>query len=311
MQTTEAQKPILASGHRACAGCGQILAVRHVLEAAGRDVIVVNATGCLEVTTTPWPESAFGVAWIHSLFENAAAVASGVVASLRAQGKKTKVIAQGGDGATFDIGFGLISGMWERGDDILYICYDNEGYMNTGYQNSGATQTGSSTSTAPAGKISTGNTQTKKNLPKIAMAHGLPYVATAVASEWHDIKRKVQKALSIEGPKYLQILTPCVPGWKIKPSDTLKVAKLSMQTGIYPVFEAENGRITNATLRPENYPKVEEYLKLQKRFGHLFASEEGAQVIAQIQAQADANDQWLRTNLQKYKSKAVYKPCFF
>lgn len=292
-------KPILASGHRACAGCGQVLAVRHVLEAAGRDIIVVNATGCLEVTTTPWPESAFGVPWIHSLFENAGAVASGVVASLKAQGKQTKVIAQGGDGSTFDIGFGIISGMWGRNDDVLYVCYDNEGYMNTGYQNSGATQFGSSTSTAPAGAISTGNQQSKKNLPLIAMAHEIPYVATAVASDWNDIKRKVKKALSITGSKYLQILTPCVPGWKIRPSDTLQVAKLAMQTGIYPVFEAENGKVTSATLRGENYPKVEEYLKLQKRFAHLFGGNGGTETIGEIQAQADANDAWLRKNLQK------------
>jgi len=294
MPTTQKTKPILASGHRACAGCGQVLAVRHVLEAAGRDIVVVNATGCLEVTTTPWPESAFGVPWIHSLFENAGAVASGVVASLKAQGKKTKVIAQGGDGSTFDIGFGIISGVWGRNDDILYVCYDNEGYMNTGYQNSGATQFGSSTSTAPAGAVSTGNQQSKKNLPQIAIAHEIPYVATASVADLFDLKRKVQKALSITGSKYLQILTPCVPGWKINPSDTLKVAQLAVQTGVYPVYEAENGKITKAVLRGENYPKVEEYLKLQKRFAHLFASEAGAQAIAQIQKEADANDAWLR-----------------
>lgn len=294
---TKKEVPFFAPGHRACAGCGQMIAVRNVLEAAGRDTIVVNATGCLEVTTSPYPQSAFGVPWIHSLFENAAGVASGVLASLHAQGKKTKVIAQGGDGGTFDIGFGLISGMWERGDDILYVCYDNEGYMNTGYQSSGSTLSGASTSTAPSGKESTGHLMTKKNLPLIAIAHRVPYVATATVGNIIDIQNKVKKAFTIPGPKYIQILTPCIPGWKIKTDSAIDLGKLAIETGIYPIFEAENGKVTKGIKRKENYPKVEEYLKHQKRFAHLFKSEEGAKTIKRIQKFADNNAAWIEKEL--------------
>lgn len=276
-----------------------MIAVRTVLEASGEDTIVVNATGCLEVTTSPYPESAFGVPWIHSLFENAAGVASGVLASLRAQGKKTKVIAQGGDGGTFDIGFGLISGMWERGDDILYVCYDNEGYMNTGYQSSGSTLSGASTSTAPAGSESTGHLMTKKNLPLIAMAHRVPYVATATVGNVIDIAQKVKRAFEIPGPKYLQILTPCIPGWKIKTDFAVDLGQLAIDTGIYPIFEAENGKIIKGTKRKDDYPKVEEYLSKQKRFAHLFKSEAGKKTIARIQEFADNNATWLEGELGK------------
>lgn len=289
--------PVLAPGHSACAGCGQLMAVRNALEAAGRDIIVVNATGCLEVTTTPWPTSSFGVPWVHSLFENAAAVASGVLASLTAQkNTHTRVIAQGGDGSTFDIGFGLISGMWERQDDILYICYDNEGYMNTGYQSSGATLTGASTTTAPSGSQATGHRMHKKNLPRIAMAHNIPYTATATVADLPDLQRKVKKAMTFTGPRYIQIMTPCVPGWKISPSDTLEVAQKGVSSGLYPVFEAEHDQITQVHLPPtgKKQTKVEEFLRLQGRFRHLFSSPEGRTLINQMQEIANQNLTWLK-----------------
>ncbi|MDD5290506.1 MAG: thiamine pyrophosphate-dependent enzyme [Patescibacteria group bacterium] len=290
----KASKYPLSPGHRACAGCGQMIAARTVAEALGPDVIIANATGCLEVTTTPYPESAWGMPWIHSLFENASAVASGILAALKQKGdKKTKVIAQAGDGGTFDIGIGLISGMWERGENILYICYDTEAYSNTGIQASGATPWAANTTTTPAGIGPTidaiGSHQRKKDMIAIALAHGLPYVAQSTSGFTEDIARKVKKALAIQGPSYIQILTPCVPGWNIDPSQTIKTGKLAAQTGLYPLLEYENGQLTNVSKIPTPEPKVEEYLKLQGRFKHLFKDQKGKEQIEYIQKLANQN----------------------
>jgi pyruvate ferredoxin oxidoreductase beta subunit len=195
-------------GHSACAGCGEAIAIRHLLEALGPQTIVANATGCSEVTTTQYPMSSFKIPWVHSLFENSSAVASGVAAALRYKGiKDVNVVAVGGDGATYDIGLGLISGMWERKENILYVCYDNEAYMNTGYQGSGSTPLGAFTTTTPVGKIEQGNDLFKKDLLGIALAHRLPYIATATSAYPLDIQAKVKQAIKIQGPKYLQILT--------------------------------------------------------------------------------------------------------
>ncbi|MFA4834074.1 MAG: thiamine pyrophosphate-dependent enzyme [Patescibacteria group bacterium] len=287
-------KMLLSPGHRACAGCGQMIAARTVAESLGPDVIIANATGCLEVTTTPYPESAWGMPWIHSLFENAPAVASGILAALKQKGDtKTKVVAQAGDGGTFDIGIGLISGMWERGENILYVCYDTEAYSNTGIQASGATPWAASTTTTPAGTGPTidaiGSHQRKKDMIAIALAHGLKYVAQSTSGFTEDITRKIKKALTIEGPSYIQILTPCVPGWNIDPSQTIKMGKLAAQTGLYPLLEYENGQLTNVSKIIEPQPKVEEYLKLQGRFKHLFRDEKGKEQIEYIQKLADQN----------------------
>ena len=291
LPSTKSKTEMYAPGHRACAGCGQSIAARTVARILGKNTIICNATGCLEVTTTPVPQSSWRMPWIHSLFENAAGVATGVLAALRAQGKdsKIKVVAQGGDGGTFDIGFGLISGMWERKDDILYICYDNEGYMNTGYQNSGASMYDASTSTAPAGKFSFGNQQHKKNMPQIAMAHNIVYTATASVADLYDLERKVKKALTYKGPKYLQIFCPCIPGWKTQPKQTIHIARLAVDSGICPIFEAEGQNIINYRKSFAKPPKVEEFLKLQKRFAHLFKSPQGKSEIAKIQKMADEN----------------------
>lgn len=283
-------KFIFERGHTACSGCGQSLAARLVLEATGKDVIIVNATGCLEVFTTRSPQSAWQVPWIHSLFENAAAVATGVKAALVALGrdKEAKVIAQGGDGATADIGLGLVSGMFERGDDVLYICYDNEAYMNTGVQRSGLTPFLAKTMTSPPGRVSLGNPRPKKDIPSIAMAHHIPYVAVTSVAYPKFLKSCIQKAISINGPRYIQIYVPCPLGWIYPPELTIEVARKSTETYLYPVFEAENGRITNA-LRPKKKP-VEECLKIQGRFRHLFTKDGPKEKeIAQIQAIADAN----------------------
>ncbi len=286
---------LFASGHRACAGCGQNIAARIVVNSLGPKTIIANATGCLEVTTTPYPESAWGVPWIHSVFENAAAIASGILAALKQKGKEKeiKVVAQGGDGGTFDIGFGLISGMWERGENILYVCYDNEAYSNTGMQASGATPWGSSTTTTPAGTGPTidaiGSHQSKKNMINIALAHGLKYVAQTTVGYLNDIENKIKKAAATDGPAYVQILVPCVPGWKISPDQTIKLAKLAVQTGLYPSLEYIDGKLTDKIKINPKPPKVTEYLKPQGRFKHLFKTTVGKKQLQYIQKIADNN----------------------
>ncbi|HNQ35763.1 MAG TPA: thiamine pyrophosphate-dependent enzyme [bacterium] len=280
---------LLSPGHTACAGCGQALAARLVIDTAGPNTIIVNNTGCLEVFTTAYPESAWEVPFIHSLFENAGAVASGVESALRQTGRldQIRVIAQAGDGGTADIGLQALSGMWERGHDILSICYDNEAYMNTGIQRSGLTPTFTSTTTSPAGKASAGNPRPKKNVMEIALAHGIPYVASASAGFPMDLQKKVKKALAIRGPKYLHIHVPCPLGWRHEPADTYRVARLAVETGLFPMVEFEGGQQTGSYTLSAPKP-VAEYLKLQGRFRHLFKP--GAEAALQeIQAIADRN----------------------
>jgi len=295
----------LSPGHRACAGCGQLIAARTVAETLGPNVIISNATGCLEVTTTPYPESAWGLPWIHSLFENASSVASGIVAAQKAKNKSLKaikVVAQGGDGGTFDIGFGQISGMWERGDNVLYICYDTEAYSNTGVQASGATPYAAHTTTTPSGQCLSeegeknycspfdgiGSSQKKKDMIAVALAHGLKYVAQTTAGFPLDIIEKIKKAMVIDGPSYIQILSPCVPGWKYESSQTMKIARLAAQTGFYPIVEYTEGSLSKVMKTP-NPPKIEEYLKLQGRFAHLFKNARGKKEIENLQKIADDN----------------------
>ncbi|MGB2855844.1 MAG: thiamine pyrophosphate-dependent enzyme [Dehalococcoidia bacterium] len=280
---------LLASGHTACPGCGQSLAARLVLRAAGRNVMVVNSTGCLEVFSSKYPESAWEVPWLHSLFENTSAVAAGIEAALKITGQldRVRVIAQGGDGSTADIGLGAISGMLERGHDVLYICYDNEAYMNTGIQRSGSTPYYARTTTSPPGKVSRGNWRPKKDVPQIALAHGIPYVAVASVGYPMDLDRKVRKALSIRGPKYVQIHVPCPLGWGTAPERTIDFARLAVLTGLYPLYEVENGEL-RALKIPKKVP-VEEYLKEQVRFRHLFGKEDRKKEIAEIQGIADQN----------------------
>lgn len=283
-------KNLLAPGHTACMGCGQSLGARLVMNAAGPNIIVANATGCLEVFTTRDPQSSWEVPWIHSLFENAAAVASGIEAALKALGRKNeaKVIAQGGDGGTADIGMGALSGMFERGHDVLYVCYDNEAYMNTGIQRSSLTPLDSRTTTSPSGEVSWGNITGKKDLPGIAVAHGVPYVATTSVAYPKDIEKKVKKALTIKGPKYIQVQVPCPLGWYYDPAQTITVARLAQQTGLFPIFEIENGQVTSV-MKIGVVKPVEEYLKIQGRFRHLFQKEGGKEEIKRIQALADGN----------------------
>jgi pyruvate ferredoxin oxidoreductase beta subunit len=284
----------LTCGHRACQGCGEALGARYAIDAAMRatagQVIAVNATGCLEVFTTPYPETSWQVAWLHSLFGNTAAVATGVAAAMRVKGRKeVRTIAQGGDGGTTDIGFGCLSGMFERNDDVLYICYDNEAYMNTGVQRSSATPPAARTATTPAIGSEPGNVfGTGKSVPKIAIAHGIPYVATASVADLHDLERKVIKAMGIHGARYIHVHVPCPLGWGSASHDTIRLARLAVECGLFPVFEAEHGAVT-ASRKIRRMVPVTEYLQPQKRFAHLFSSDQGAQHVAKLQALAARN----------------------
>jgi pyruvate ferredoxin oxidoreductase beta subunit len=284
----------LNSGHRACQGCGEALAARYVVDAAfratGGRLVAVNATGCLEVFSTPYPESSWQLPWLHSLFANAASVASGVAAALRTTGHgDVRVLAMGGDGGTVDIGLACLSGMFERNDDVLYVCYDNEAYMNTGVQRSGATPPAARTATTQAVGAHPGNEfGTGKDLPRIAMAHEIPYVATATVAELHDLEAKVERAMSMHGARYLHVLVPCPLGWGSAPADTVRLARLAQRSGMFPLFEAEHGDVTSVTPIRGQVP-VEEYLRPQKRYAHLFGNPPRTDVIAALQAIADRN----------------------
>ena len=284
----------LNSGHRACQGCGEALGARYAIDAAMRaadsKVAAVNATGCLEVFSTPYPETSWQIPWIHSLFGNAAAVASGVAAAMRVKGRDhVRVIAQGGDGGTTDIGFGCLSGMFERNDDVLYICYDNEAYMNTGVQRSSATPPAARTATTAAVGPAPGNVfGTGKNVPLIAMAHNIPYVATASVANLRDLESKVTRAMGIRGARYIHIHVPCPLGWGSAPADTIKLARLAVESGLFPLFEAEHGEIVSST-KIRQKVSVNAYLSLQKRYAHLFGKTPDVARIALIQAIADRN----------------------
>jgi pyruvate ferredoxin oxidoreductase beta subunit len=284
----------LTSGHRACQGCGEALGARYALDAAVRaadgKVIAANATGCLEVFSTPYPESSWRLPWIHSLFGNAPAVAAGVAAALRAKGRTDiRVVGQGGDGATVDIGFGCLSGMFERGDDVLYICYDNEAYMNTGVQRSGATPPAARTAnTKPVGGTRGNAFGQGKNVPLIAMAHEIPYVATATVAELHDLEAKVERAMGMRGPRYVHILVPCPLGWGAEPRDTIRLARLAKESGLFPVFEAVDGVVVAVSPIRHQVPVVD-YLRLQRRFAHLFRDPQAADELDRLQRLCDRN----------------------
>ena len=294
VQSRTERSNTLTSGHRACQGCGEALGARYALDAVyratGGQMIAVNATGCLEVFSTPFPETSWQIAWLHSLFGNAPAVASGVAAALKAMGRTDiRVVGQGGDGGTVDIGFGCLSGMFERNDDVLYICYDNQAYMNTGVQRSGATPPAARTATTQAVGREPGNRFGQgKSAPLIAMAHEIPYVATATVADLRDLEYKATRAMDFHGARYLHILVPCPLGWGSAPADTVKVARLATESGLFPVFEAETGEVVSSTPIRHRVP-VTEYLRIQARYAHLFRPKERTEVIEKIQAAADRN----------------------
>jgi len=269
------KEDLFTQGHRACQGCGGALALRLITKAIGRRVIVANATGCMEIISSPFPQTAWDVPWIHVAFENAAAVAAGVESGLKAMMRKGKlkeekifVLAVAGDGGTADIGLQALSGALERGHDFVYVCIDNEAYMNTGIQRSSSTPYGARTTTSPAGKKSIGQMTWKKNMPAIAVAHDIPYVATICPTYYLDLMDKVKKAIETPGPAYLHCLSACPTGWRCAPNLTIEVGRLAVETGVFPLYEVINGRYKI------NYPHrrlkpVKQYLEMQGRFRHL------------------------------------------
>ena len=260
------------------------------MRATNGQLIAANATGCLEVFSTPFPETSWQLPWVHSLFGNAPAVATGIAAAMKVKGRDdVRVIGQGGDGGTVDIGFACLSGMFERNDDVLFICYDNEGYMNTGVQRSGATPPAARTATTPAVGKHPGNVFGQgKSAPLIAMAHEIPYVATATVADLHDLEDKVTRAMEFRGARYIHILVSCPLGWGSASADSIRIARLAHESGLFPVFEAEGGDVVAATKIRRKVP-VEEYLRPQRRYAHLFEPELRTDVIAAIQARADRN----------------------
>jgi pyruvate ferredoxin oxidoreductase beta subunit len=287
---------ILAGGHRACVGCLSTVALRQVMAAAGKDVVVGAATGCMEVVTTIYPYTAWKVPFIHDAFENAAATVSGVEAAYQALRRKGKIdeeikfIAFGGDGGTYDIGLQSLSGAMERGHDMLYVCYNNEAYMNTGVQRSSATPFGSWTSTSPVGSVEFGKKTFPKDLTEIMVAHNIPYVAQGAVHHWKDLATKVQKALSVRGPKFINIIAPCTLGWKFPSEIGLDISRLAVDTCIWPLYEVENGK-RKLTHRPREKKPIIEYLKLQDRFKHLLKPE-NQPIVDRIQKEID--ERWNR-----------------
>lgn len=272
-------------GHRMCAGCGVAIFVRELMIAAQTldiDIVISNATGCLEVTTSVYPESAWKFPWIHNAFENAAATISGVERAyyaLKAKGKikhdrKVKFVAIGGDGGSYDIGLQSLSGALERGHNILYIAYDNEAYMNTGYQRSSATPLFADTTTAPFGKVIPGKTQPRKDLFAIAVAHNIPYAATVSIYYWNDLISKIQKALTIEGPTFILSITPCIPGWSMPVGDAVSLSKAAVETGYWPLVEYENGVYKWSPSNPKQLKPIEEFVSKQRRFAGMLKNPE-------------------------------------
>lgn len=285
------RKDPLSGGHRACAGCGFPVVARMVGMASKDPIVVVCATGCMEVATTIFPYSAWTVPFLHNAFENAGATLSGVEAAYEALKRKGKIsqkvnfVAFGGDGGTYDIGLQSLSGAMERGHDMLYVCYNNEAYMNTGVQRSGATPKGASTTTEPAGKVRPGKLKFAKDLTSIMVAHNIPYAAQAGIGNYMDLIRKAEKAFSIKGPKFMNVLQPCRLGWAYKPEKTMEVGRLAVETCFWPLYEVENG-VLKITFKPREKKPVTEFMKLQDRFRHLFKPE-NAIILEEIQKEVD------------------------
>ena len=300
----------LSPGHRLCPGCGASIVVRQVLLAAPKDTIVAEATGCLEVSTALYPYSAWNRPWIHSAFENAAAVASGIDSGFKAlarrgEAKEHPIIVFGGDGGTYDIGLQALSGAIERGHRFLYICYDNEAYMNTGIQRSGGTPLGAWTTTTQVGSARAGKQETKKDLVSIVVAHHVPYAATASISHWRDLMTKVRKALSKNGPTFLHVIAPCTRGWRFDSEKTIRMARLAVETRLFPLYEVDGG-VCKITF-PVSSPKpVEEYLKFQGRFSHLFQPQNAGELEA-IKKGVSENYRRLET-LSQFTSQMYPQP---
>ncbi|MCL5075793.1 MAG: thiamine pyrophosphate-dependent enzyme [Chloroflexi bacterium] len=293
---TLTDEEFVAPGRAGCNGCGAVIAARMATKVLGRNTLMANATGCMCVNYGYAGAPKFP--FIHTLFENAAAIISGMDAGLRSLHKRDDVnlVVLAGDGGTTDIGLQALSGAVERGHRFLYICYDNEGYMNTGVQRSGATPYGAKTTTTPVGGDRLGEPrplERRKDMVRLLAAHGIPYAATASIAHPLDYIRKVERAIAIDGSSYIHVLSPCSPGWGFAENMTIKIARLAVETHFFPIYEVEDGRWYRLTIKAERKKAVEEYLRLQGRFSHLF-SERYRDEIARIQAEVDANWAYLK-----------------
>lgn len=292
------KEELFTGGHRLCSGCGIPPIVRLILRSTEDPVVATTSTGCLEVGTTVYPYTAWRIPWIHSAFENAAATISGIESAYKALKKRGRVpsdrnikfVAFGGDGGTYDIGLQALSGALERGHDFLYVCYDNGAYMNTGIQRSSATPLLAGTTTSPSGVMIPGKQEWRKDLTRIVAAHNVPYVAQASPHNWADLSKKAEKALKTEGPTFLNVMSPCPLGWYTKPEDSIKWAKLSVDTCYWPLYEVENG-VLKITYKPKEKKPLVDWLKPQGRFKHLFKPE-NAHLLEEFQKRVDM--EWQR-----------------
>ena len=281
MKEIVAERPSrFTSGHRMCAGCGAPPVVRMILRAIKPEdhAVICNATGCLEVSSFIYPYTSWTDSFIHTAFENAAATEAGVEAAYKAlkrkgklpEDKHTKFITFGGDGGTYDIGLQSLSGAMERGHDMVYVCYDNGAYMNTGIQRSSATPKFADTTTSPAGKVVPGKMQSRKDLTEIMVSHHIPYVAQTLAvNNFKDLYEKAEKAIYTEGPAFLNVFSPCPRGWGYKTDDLMVINKLAMETCYWPMYEVIDGKY-KINYKPKQKKPIEEFLKPQKRFKHMF-----------------------------------------
>jgi len=305
----ESEGKSFRGGHSLCRGCGIPIAVRTVLNSIDTPVVVINATGCLEVATTRFPTTAWNVPWLHVAFENAAAAASGVEAAYKALIKRGTIpddepitfVVFGGDGGTYDIGLQSLSGALERGHQFIYVCYDNEAYMNTGIQRSSATPFGASTTTSPSGTESFGKAQKRKDLTAIMEAHHISYVAQSSISHWHDLSTKTKKAAKAKGPAFINVLSTCQLGWRHEPKDTVNIARLAVETCFWPLYEIVDGyyRLTH---EPIEKRQIKTWLKTQGRFKHLF-NNGNEYLLEEIQQDVDKN--WNRL-LERCRQDANY-----
>lgn len=289
------RREILAGGHRLCPGCGAPIALRQILLASDYPVVLANATGCVEVSTSIFPFTSWRAPWIHNAFENAAATISGVEAmyrSLKRQGKipadkEIRFIGLGGDGGTYDIGLQSLSGALERGHRFLYVCYNNEGYMNTGIQRSSASPLGADTTTSPVGTAIPGKREFRKDLTAIVIAHDIPYVAQSatIPARWSELINKARKAFETPGPSFINVLCSCNRGWRHGIDETLELTQLAVDTCYWPLYEVVNGEY-RLTYKPKEKKPVTEWLKRQGRFRHLFRPE-NERIIQRLQEKVD------------------------
>jgi len=261
-------KELFTGGSPLCAGCMSSLGLKLALKALGKNTIVINASGCLTLLSV-YPCSPMRVPFIHVAIENSGAVATGICSAYKQKKEHVNVLVYVGDGATYDIGLQSLSGACDRRDDFIYVCYNNQAFMNTGIQQSSATPLGATTTTTPSGKENEmGNLFERKPMERIMAAHGIPYVATACVSFPNDYMEKLKKAAHIAGPKFIDLLCPCPTGWGFDSSEGIEIGKLAVETGLWPLYEIERGKL-KITHKPDKLIPVEDYFIRQKRFKHL------------------------------------------